>query len=37
MTKNIFTEIKAEYDYLSRVEKNIADIILKDNSENEVH
>lgn len=29
MTKNIFTEIKAEYDYLSRVEKNIADIILE--------
>ena len=30
MTKNIFTEIRSEYEFLTRVEKNIADFILKD-------
>ena len=30
MVKNIFAEIKAEYKYLSRIEKSIADLILNE-------
>lgn len=30
MSKNIFAEIKSEYEFLTRVEKKIADLLLKD-------
>ena len=30
MVKNIFTQLKTEYEYLTRVEKNLADLVLSD-------